>query len=230
MRRGDFEAMVRRMAAEVPPEFLEGIVEVVVSPRSVPHPTRAEIYTLGECIPLPTGDGARADLQSRVVLYHGSFVALARLDPEFDWREEAWETLSHEVRHHVEWRARAPALEAYDRAVEHNFARHDGERFDASFYLDGDSPVPGVFEVDGDYFLERVVRAVPAELVVEWHGASYRAPAPPGVTLPAFLTLEGVSEPPPGDLVLVLRRKPRVIDLFRAAEPYQGTLRVAAST
>src|SRR5712692_2728789 len=64
----------------------------------------------------------------------------ARLDPDFDWREEAWETLTHELRHHVEWRARAPGLEAYDRAVEANFARQEGERFDPALYLDGDSP------------------------------------------------------------------------------------------
>jgi hypothetical protein len=228
MRRTDFEAMVRHMAAEVPPEFLDGVAEIVVSPRSVPHPTRAEIYTLGECIPLPTGDGGADGVQSRVVLYHGSFAALARLDPEFDWREEAWETLTHELRHHVEWRAHAPTLDAYDRAVEQNFARHEGERFDPTFFLDGDSPVPGVFEVDGDYFLDRVVRAVPAEAEVDWHGRRYRASLPAGIALPALLTIEGVDEPPPGELVLVLRRKPRMLDLFRASEPFQGTLQVSA--
>lgn len=229
MRRADFETMVRHMAAEVPPEFLEGIAEIVVSPRSVPHPTRGEIYTLGECIPLPTGsgDGAGHGVQSRVVLFHGSFVALARLDPEFDWRGEAWETLTHELRHHVEWRAHAPTLDAYDRAVEHNFARHDGERFDPLFFLDGDSPVPGVFEVDGDYFLDRVVRNLPAEAELEWHGRRYRGPVPPDAELPAFLTVEGVEEPPPGELLLVLRRKPRLLDLFRATEPFHGTLRVS---
>ena len=33
------------------------------------------VYTLGECIPLEWS-GSGADLQSRVVLYHGSFQAL----------------------------------------------------------------------------------------------------------------------------------------------------------
>jgi hypothetical protein len=194
----------------------------------VPHPTRAEIYTLGECIPLPTGDGRADGVQSRVVLYHGSFVALAGSDSDFDWREEAWETLTHELRHHVEWRAHAPTLDAYDRAVEQNFARHAGQPFDPTFYLDGDSPVPGVFEVDGDYFLDRIIRAVPAVAGVEWHGRRYRGAVPAGTALPAFLTVEGVAEPPPGELVLVLRRKPRFLDLFRVAEPVQGTLNVSA--
>jgi hypothetical protein len=228
MRLSDFEALVRRLSDEVPRQFFDGVAEVVVSPRSVPHPVRADIYTLGECIPLPAPDGAPVTgVQSRIVLYHGSFTALARLDPEFDWREEAWKTLTHELRHHVEWRARAPALEAYDWAVEQNFARHEGEPFDPAFHLDGDSPAPHVYEVDGDYFLDRVVRAVPADLELEWHGRRYRGPAPPGATVPAFFTIDGVTEPPPGELVLVLRRKPRIRDLFRAAGVYQATVRVA---
>ena len=227
MRFSDFDALVRRLSSELPADFLEGVTEIVASPKSVPHPTRADIYTLGECIPLPAPAGEPAGgVQSRIVLYHGSFQNLARLDPDFDWRAETWDTLTHEVRHHVEWRARAPALEAYDRAVEQNFARDEGEPFDPAFYLDGDSPVAGVYEVEGDYFLDRVVRAPPAELELDWHGARYRAPAPAGLWLPAFLTIEGVAEPPPGDLVLVLRRKPRLTDLFRPGETFTAVVAV----
>jgi hypothetical protein len=72
MRLADFEIMVRRFADEVPADFLAGIAEIAVSPRTVPHPERAEIYTLGECIPLPSSDSASEGLQSRIVLYHGS--------------------------------------------------------------------------------------------------------------------------------------------------------------
>ena len=157
MRLSDFEAMVRRLADEVPADFLEGIAEIAVSPRSVPHPERAEIYTLGECIPLPSSDPASEGIQSRIVLYHGSFAALARLQPGFDWRVEAWETLTHELRHHLEWRARAPDLEAFDWAVEQNFARQDGEAFDPVFHLEGEPVAPGVFRVDDDVFLDRIV-------------------------------------------------------------------------
>jgi len=227
MRLSDFEALVRRLVAEVPPDFLDGIADVSVSPKSLPHPTRAEIYTMGECIPLPAPVGASGDaVQSRVVLYHGSFANLARLDPEFDWRTETWETLTHELRHHVEWRAQAPKLEAYDRAAEQNFARQEGEPFDPGFYFDGESSAPDVYEVDGDFFLDRIVGAVPGELLLNWHGAAYRAPAPSGLRLPAFLTLDGVTEPPPGDLVLVLRRKPQVADLFRRGEPFRAVVTV----
>lgn len=215
MRLDDFRDLVRRQAAEVPAEFFDGIIEVTVSPRTLPHPSRAEIYTLGECIPVPTETGGPEGIQSRIVLYHGSFAALAHITEDFDWREEAWETLTHEIRHHVEWRANAPDLEAFDRAVEQNFARVDGEPFDPLFYHDGERVAPGVYKVEGDYFLEQVVRRPPVELRFEWHGRAWRGALPEPLTLPAFLTVEGLDEPPPGDLVVVLRRRGSLLDLLR---------------
>jgi Zincin-like metallopeptidase len=230
MRLSDFETMIRRMADEVPAEFLRGIAEIVVSPRAVPHPEREEIYTLGECIPLPgtAGEGVDA-IQSRVVLYHGSFSALARLTPGFDWRQEAWETLSHELRHHLEWRARAPELEQLDWAVEQNFARHDGESFDPGFHLDGEPLGEGRWRVDDDVFIDRVVGRLEPVVEASWGGRDYRVSVPAEATLPAFLTLEGVAEPPEGDLVLVLRRKPGVLSLLRAGTVFQSPVRVEPS-
>lgn len=215
MRLDDFRDLVRRQAGEVPSEFFDGIIEVTVSPRTLPHPTRAEIYTLGECIPVPTETGGPEGIQSRIVLYHGSFAALARITPDFDWREEAWETLTHEIRHHVEWRASAPDLEAFDHAVEQNFARADGDPFDPLFYHDGDRVAPGVYKVEDDYFLEQVVRRPPSELRFDWHGRSWRGTLPGDLVLPAFLTVLGLDEPPPGDLVVVLRRRGSLLDLLR---------------
>jgi hypothetical protein len=223
MRLSDFEAMVRRLAGEVPAEYTQGIAEISVSPRTVPHPDRAEIFTLGECIPLPAADGSSTEgIQSRVVLYHGSFAALARLQEGFDWREEAWETLTHELRHHLEWRARAPALESFDRAVEQNFARQDGEPFDPLFYLDGEPAGEDAYRVEDDIFLDRIVSEVPATASLQWRGRSYRVTLPPGTGLPAFLTLDGVAEAPAGDLVLVIRRKPGLRDLIRRHPPSQA--------
>ena len=227
MQRVSFEAMVRQMASDIPAGYFDGVTEVTVSPRAVPHPTRADIYTLGECIPLPLeGDGADA-IQSRVVLYHGSFQALAALDSSFDWRDEAWETLTHELQHHVEWRAHRDRLERRDWAAEQNFARQDDEPFDPLFYLEGESPVPGVFHVEDDWFVDCRVRHIPKEIELLWHGREYRGPAPAGATLPAYLHVEGVAEPPVGDLVVVLRRAPRFRDLFRRPrELFQGPLAV----
>jgi zinicin-like metallopeptidase len=227
MRLSDFEALVRRLCNEVPVHFFEGIAEVVVSPRIVPHPERGEIFTLGECVPLPIELGSGVEgLQSRIVLYHGSFAALARLQDQFDWRLEAWETLTHELRHHLEWRARAPDLEDLDWAVEHNFARQDGDSFDPTFFLSGELQPDGKYRLEDDVFIDQIVRSMPAEVTFAWRGHSYSAPIPQGAELPCFLTVEGVAEPPDGDLIVVLRRKPGVRDLLGQTGVFQATVRV----
>jgi hypothetical protein len=228
MRLADFEALVRRLCNEVPAHFFEGIADVVVSPRTVPHPERAEIFTLGECIPLPMELGSGLEgLQSRIVLYHGSFAALAQLQDRFDWRLEAWETLTHELRHHLEWRARAPDLEDLDWAAEHNFARQDGESFDPTFFLSGELQPEGEYRLDDDVFIDQIVRSLPSAVTFAWRGQTYRAAIPLGAELPCFLTVEGVVDPPEGDLVVVLRRKPGVRDLLGHSGVFQATVRVA---
>ncbi|MGH7700116.1 MAG: metallopeptidase family protein [Gemmatimonadales bacterium] len=219
MMYDDFRALVDRLVREVPAGYLDGVVAIDVSPKAVPHPVRAEIYTLGECIPLEwSGDGR--DLQSRVVLYHGSFQALSRLGA-FDWREEAWETLTHELRHHLEWQASVSALEAYDWAAEQNFARHEGETFDPAFYRSGERVAPGIYKVDDDIFVERETGNVQrgGGVEVAWHGRRYRVGVPEAVKPPAFVVLDGLDEPPPGEAVLVLARRPSLLDLFRRPAP-----------
>lgn len=219
MKLNEFEILVKRLETEVPAHFLKGISEIAVASAMLPHPTRADIYTLGECIPDPLSEDATLnDLRSRIVLYHGSFQALSRNDPDFDWEEEAYQTLTHELRHHLEWRARTDALEEVDRAAEENYARHDGEEFDPLFFLGGEEIVEGVYQVDDDFFLDRVIREVPATIEFEWHGTRYRADLPSDLTLPAYVFVLELAEPPPGELVLVLRRKPAVLDLFRRPE------------
>jgi predicted Zn-dependent protease with MMP-like domain len=222
MRLTDFEVLVRHQLTEIPADFLDGIAEVTVSPRTAPHPDRDGIWTLGECIPLPGDDGDPRHLQSRVVLYHGSFQALARESDGFDWSVEAWETLTHEIRHHVEWKARAPDLEAYDRAAEANFARQDREPFDPGFYRDGVERTDGAWQVEDDVFVERLVSGVPALVRFRWLGGEYEVTVPPGATLPAYLSVSGVAEPPEGELVLVITEKQGLRGLFRRPALYQA--------
>jgi hypothetical protein len=226
--------MVERLRGEVPPAYLTGVVDLEVSPHTVPHPVRGDVYTLGECIPLEWS-GSGTDLQSRIVLYHGSFQALARLG-DFDWRAEAWETLTHELRHHLEWQADVAGLEAYDWAGEQNFARHEGEPFDPVFYRNGEELAAGVYKVDDDVFIEKPVRARTRKdaggerVELQWHGRRYTI-RPPAVDRRAwvFLSLEGLDEPPPGEAVVVLPARRSVIDLLRRpAGPRCHTVRVAA--
>ena len=224
MRLDDFREMVRRLSEELPTQFLDGVAEVTVSPRTVVHPERPGIFTLGECVPLPTAGAGVDSVQSRIVLYHGSFAALAQLTPGFDWREEVWETLTHELRHHLEWRAESPDLEDLDWAVEQNFARHDGDEFDPGFFLQGEVVADGAYRIEDDVFLDRVVGAAPESVVFAWRGREYQTRVPRGATLPAFLTVAGAAEPPPGDLVLVLRRSPGLLTLMRPGRLFQAVV------
>ena len=215
MRFEHFRAMAERLAAEVPEEYLAGVAAIDVSPKTIPHPIDADVYTLGECVPVHTGTD---EIQSHVVLYHGSFSALAAERPGFDWEHEAWETLLHELRHHLEWRAGSEELEAFDWAAEQNFARSAGRPFDALFYQAGERVAEGIYRLDDDVFIEQVVREPPASAQLAWHGEAYRVAVPVG-RLPLYLALDGLAHPPSGDVVLVLRRKPRLRDLFRGASP-----------
>jgi hypothetical protein len=211
----DFRRMVDRMVEEVPPQFLEGIAQVEVSPRVVSHPGREGVYTLGECIPI---DVAGENPPSRVVLYHGSFAALAREAGTFDWRAEAWETLTHELRHHIEWKANTQDLEEYDWAADQGFARADDEAFDPLFFLSGELIAPDTYQVDDDVFIDRVVTVLPEVAELEWAGKRYRVLVP-AETLPLYLVIENVAAGPPGDLVLAFRRRPGLMDLFRGKSP-----------
>jgi hypothetical protein len=136
---------------------------------------------------------------------------------EFNWREEAWETLTHELRHHLEWRAKTAALESYDWAAEQNFARQEGDAFDPAFYREGEQVAPGIYKVDDDVFLEMPPPQAGQPLELLWHGRRYRADVPAAARPPAFLTIDGLAEPPPGDAVIVLPRRFSVFSLFRQA-------------
>jgi hypothetical protein len=229
--------MVRRMVRELPPGFLSGIDGVEVTGKSVPHPVRAGVYTLGECIPQAFGGPLEesAALRSRVELHYGSFRALAAEHPGFDWREEAWETLTHEVRHHLEWRARQADLEALDAAAEANYARHDGEPFPALFHLSGERLAPGVSRVEDDVFVDVMLparqwrQAAGSEHRFEWHGGSWRVRLPQSLPDVLYLTVTGVTPEPAGDLVLVIRRRPGARDLLRRTAVGTATARALTS-
>ena len=218
MQLPDFETLVQHLAEEIPDEFLEGVAEIVVSPRTVAHPERDEIYTLGECIPLPTAGGRVDEVQSRIVLYYGSFAALAHDQGEFDWRDEAWETLIHEIRHHVEWRAHEPALELEDAAVEQNYARLAEQPFDPLFYRDGERLPDGMFRVEDDYFIELEGQGGGSVARFAWAGDQYRVDLPPDLKPPAFLSVQGLKAPPPGELVLVVLRPAKLEDVLKLPE------------
>ena len=104
---------------------------------------------------LPLGLAGAETTRSVVALYYGSFRELSRLDPGFDWEGELWETLTHELRHHLESLADQDELGGVDYAMEESFKRSEGLDFDPCYYQSGDEVAPGVFRVETDFFIEQ---------------------------------------------------------------------------
>lgn len=179
-----FEAAARAAFGEIPEEYRAGVDGLVVSRRAVPHPTLPDVYTLGECVTEDhLSDYASPETtRSVIALYWGSFRSLAALDPEFEWDEELWETLTHELRHHLETLAGDDALEGVDYAADQSFKRREGLDFDPWYYERGEELGGGVFRVEGAYYLEQLWteeefgRAEHIEF--DWYGARYRVDRP----------------------------------------------------
>ncbi len=101
----EFEHLIAEMVDEVPAEFMRGLQGVHVLPEARREEGYDEdVFRMGEYMDpgpedfLGSGDG----IGRHVAIYYGSFRAIASQDPEFDWEDEAWETLTHELKHHVE--------------------------------------------------------------------------------------------------------------------------------
>lgn len=228
----EFEAAARSVYESIPTVYRSGIEELRVRRAAMPHPGLADVFTLGECrvVDWASPLGSSAEIHSEIILYYGSFLRLAELDPEFDWEDELWETISHEVQHHLEYRADVTTLEERDYADDHSFRRAAGESFDPHFYRAGEPAGEGVFRVGDDWYVEAAIRqAEPARIEFRWRGAlwSLRPGGPPGdVTYVRVLGLETG----PGDLWAVATRKgswlrsiwrggPRLVEYEAAAEP-----------
>ncbi len=81
--------------------------------------------------------------------------------------------------------------------------------------------------MDDDVFLERAWDVGRGEWVdVTWHGGRYRVPVPAGLRPPAFLVLEGLTEPPPGDAVLVIPRRATVFNFWTRPSVTQAVVSV----
>jgi hypothetical protein len=120
-----FRQSVETMLTDIPEEFLEGLQGVHVLETVRPEPELTNVYRLGEYLD-PGQDsflGGNPGLGRHITLYYGSFVAIASGQPGFDWEAEIWETLTHELRHHVESLAGDASLVAEDRRRDATFRK-----------------------------------------------------------------------------------------------------------
>lgn len=213
MRFTEFEALARELYAEIPEVYLEGIDGLTVRREAPEHPDHPGVYTLGECLTEEhiSDYGSSDTTRSVIALYWGSFRALSEKSESFDWEEEAWETLTHELRHHLESLAGDDALEGVDYAADQSFKRFDGEPFDPWYYQHGDEVTDGIYQVEKAWFIERSFAA--GELAgresidFEWRGREYRVPAPDQPADVHFVYLEGLGENDEAVELVVVRRR-----------------------
>jgi predicted Zn-dependent protease with MMP-like domain len=208
----DFERRARSVWDEIPPEYREGVDGLVVERAARAHPDLPGTYTLGECLTetYPSEYDGPDNVRSIVVLYYDSFRHVAADDPDFDWDYEIWETVTHEIRHHLESLADEDDLEEVDYAADENFKRMAGEPFDPEFYRSGEPSAPGVFEVEQDVFIE-IAYPSDAEprpwIEFSWNGESHRVSTPAELGDVCFLQIAGGVETGPYSLCLVVVRR-----------------------
>jgi hypothetical protein len=219
MRFEDFQSAAEAVWDEIPDQYKAGVDGLVVERKALAHPTIRDIYTLGECLTetWPSSYEGPETLRSVLVLYYGSFLRLSRLDPDFDWDEELWETVTHELRHHLESLAAEDRLEDVDYAADENFKRLEGEPFDPYFFRRGEPVAPGVYTVERDVFIEVEERERGGEGPVEFELGRQRyrlrAPAERGDVCYIHV-VSGVDAA--GDVYVVVTRRPTWRETLRA--------------
>jgi predicted Zn-dependent protease with MMP-like domain len=213
LKFADFERVAAAAFEAVPEQYREGIDGLVVSREAVQHPSLPDIYTLGHCETesYPSDFSGPDTTRSVVVLYYGSFKNLARNDRAFDWEAEIYETVEHEIRHHLESLANEDELGGVDYALDEDFKRDEGLDWDPWYYQKGSPGGDGVFAVEDRIFLEQQWRAADFERADEirfaWADREYRIERPDELGDVHYVLLHGVvGAPPVLELVLVRRR------------------------
>jgi hypothetical protein len=212
----EFEQLASAEWERIPGEYKAGIDGLVIERKASAHPDLPDVYTLGECVTeaYPSDFGGPDTIRSSVVLYYGSFLRLSRVDQTFDWVAELWETLTHELQHHLESLAADEKLTDLDYAVDEEFKRREGEPFDPVFYRAGEALGDGWYRVEEMLYLERV--AEEGDVVFELDKVPYSVAIPP---LREDITFIDVTAGLPDDappVTLVLVRREGMRGLLRA--------------
>ena len=92
---------------QIPEIYKEGISGIYVTPEEVRDEEIPELYILGHY-------HLGGYVEPSIDIYYGSFRQIFRGLPLSQLEEELWETITHEIRHHLEENAGLHALEIYD--------------------------------------------------------------------------------------------------------------------
>jgi len=197
MTLDEFARAAQEAFESVPGAYREGVDGVTTVKAIESDPELPGVVTLGECLTQDFGSEWHGPetTRSRVVLYYGSFREMAEDDPDFDWEGELWETLTHELQHHLESLADEDALEAVDSAMDESFKREQGEAFDPWYFQWGEPAGEGVWRLEDEVYIERVLTAEEFDSLDEieftWENQSYRLPRPEALGDIHFIVVDG---------------------------------------
>jgi hypothetical protein len=181
----EYEDFVRRAAQmweEIPAQLKQGVSGVWVEREAEWDPEFPDVPLMGLCVPEESLWGVQlAEVTSKVLVFHGSFVEVAARDPGFDWEWELRETLTHELEHHLDWRSGRDDLGLEDDGQRENMRRRAGEAFVPGFHRVGQDLGGGAWAFDGDGFIEVRVsrwRWRGGLRVVRWGGWAFEVDVP----------------------------------------------------
>lgn len=125
MTYDQFIKAVDEMVNEIPAEFLQGLQGIHALEQARPEEDFHDVWRLGEYLdPGPEQFlGSGSGFSRQIALYYGSFQQIARSEPDFDWEGEIWDTLTHELQHHVESLAGDASLIGFDQEQARQFKR-----------------------------------------------------------------------------------------------------------
>lgn len=146
-----FRATVEAMIDDIPDVFLQELQGVHALREAKAEEGYRDVWRMGEYLDPGPDDflGGSEGLGRHVALYWGSFRKIAKGDPEFDWEEEIWETLTHELQHHVESLAGDGRLIDQDLLDAQAFERVDDGRGDDVEARDHDGASAAPSRADG---------------------------------------------------------------------------------
>jgi len=209
----DFEHHARTVFDEIPEAYRDGVDGLTIRREAPAHPELAGVYTLGECLTEEhlSDFGSAETTRSVIALYWGSFRQLSLENPDFDWEDEIWETLTHELRHHLESLAGDDALEGVDYATDETFKRFEDQEFDPWYYQSGEEVAPGVFRVEKMSYVEKEWTAAAFSEVAwirfDWDGSRYRFPRPAELGDVHFVLVCGLDLDDEGLEVVLVRKR-----------------------
>jgi predicted Zn-dependent protease with MMP-like domain len=225
MALDDFEALAARLWRRIPEELKEGVEALVIEEKELGHPTLGGVYTLGECVTESWPSGYGDDMRSELVLYYGSFLSLSFEDDAFEWEEEIWETITHELLHHREAAAGESALDDMDWATDQNFLRLAGRPFDPAFYRAIPADSDGIVRLDSETFAEGAIEGGASTAIFTWRGRGFGVHVPGG-TATLFVSVRNLAG---GRLTVIVpsRASPLRRILGRGADGFQELSRRA---